>query len=90
MERRWSGVIMAVLVVLMLMGCRTTMSYVELERVDQELSGNEGFLTGTAPPRYEERTVRPWQMIELEVELSPVEVRAEDRKSWKKQQVTAD
>ncbi|MBN1793836.1 MAG: hypothetical protein JW844_02605 [Candidatus Omnitrophica bacterium] len=57
----------------MLAGCATSVSYVELERSDQEISGNRGYLMGTPPPEYEVRQQKPWQLIEIEVDVGPME-----------------
>ena len=54
---------------LFLVGCSTTVSCVELERSDQDLSGNQGYLMGTVPPDYERTEQKPWQLIEFEVEF---------------------
>lgn len=60
---------------LALAGCRSTLRYVELERVDQGTSsGNRGYIYGAVPPEDSETTVSPKKrgVVELEVELSPI------------------
>ena len=53
---------------LSLTGCRVRTYPVIKDRVDQELSGNQGYLTGTPPQATKERkTTRTTQVIEIEL-----------------------
>lgn len=58
-----------------ILGCSTQVNYVELERVDQEIGGNQGYIMGTPPPEYEKREIKPMQMIEIEVDVTPMSQR---------------
>ncbi len=60
---------MAVLgVIVGITGCaRITTQVVDKPRVDQELRGNRGYLTGSAPPAAERRSTR--QIIKTDIEL---------------------
>ena len=65
-------VFFSVLVSLGVLGCaRITAQVVEKPRVDQELSGNRGYLAGSAPAPASRKTTR--QMIQTDIELPTTE-----------------
>ena len=66
-------VMLGVVSVVLVAGCRTATRIIEEPRADLELvgAGNRGYLVGTPPPPAERRkTTR--QMIETEIEVPPL------------------
>lgn len=57
--------------VITLAGCSVNTKLVERERVDQQIKGNQGYLTGTAPATGERKATRKY--FEVQVEVPPAE-----------------
>lgn len=56
-----------------LAGCRSTVKYVEMERLDQGMAGgNKGYLFGVPPKEERPAPSKTRGVIEMEVELSPI------------------
>ena len=67
MNTGWSRLIGVGLLLWSGSGCSTKVHTIEMERVDQALSGNRGYFTGNAPAPQSRKTSR--EIVEWEVEL---------------------
>ncbi|MFH0771631.1 MAG: LysM peptidoglycan-binding domain-containing protein [Candidatus Omnitrophota bacterium] len=66
-------------IILFITGCSVNTKLIERERVDQEISGNQGYLIGTPPPVSEDRKITR-KYYEVQVEL-PAAIEQENRVS---------
>jgi nucleoid-associated protein YgaU len=60
-------VVLAVLVaIIAVAGCSVNTKLIERERVDQQVSGNRGYLKGTPPPEAERRATKKYYEVQVE------------------------
>jgi len=72
--------LLLLIVLMVLSGCRyITTTVIEQERVDQEISGNRGYIYGTPPPQYEDTSAKTRKYYHIEVEV-PLPERKKDAK----------
>lgn len=76
-------ILLGLIMVLSLSGC-VTAKVVERERVDQEISGNQGYLKGNVPSASVESRSTTRQYIKVDVELPPYKTQKEtgDKEIW--------
>lgn len=65
MKRLFAFLAVAAFVVT-LAGCSVNTKLIERDRVDQEVTGNKGFLQGTAPAEGERKTTRKYYEVQVE------------------------
>lgn len=60
------GYLAVLVVIVTVAGCSVNTKLIERERVDQEVSGNRGYLQGTPPPEGERKATRKYYEVQVE------------------------
>lgn len=81
MKKAFAFFLMANILVLFAGCCSVNTKLIERERVDQQMSGNRGYLMGTPPPLGERRPTKKY--YETQIEINPIGGHKTERKDEK-------